>query len=505
MFIILCIVLWAPLDAADAAEKPWLSGSIFPAWYNQKAAKIIGHHYKKNQSAEQNGAALASAVQSLKAGQHLIIEGGTYSVNKVWDVILHGTAKDPIAISAAPRHKVIITRPDRKQNVMNVGMNTQKPTAYVCFRGLEFRGGSSVVRFFHCSNVWLDQCHLHDGGNVGLSANTYDTDHIYITRNHIHDPGPASATSEGMYLGGNDGKVVMRNSVIAYNEVHDCHGTQGDGIELKQGSYDNWIIGNRVYNCDYPCIIAYGNKGKGVNLIENNVCYQSQSEGMQVQGDAIVRNNLVINNDRVSFSTRDHQGSVQNLQVINNTFVSAGNAVELRNWNNKTNMIFANNACYSSGGAGIKIVGGANKAKIAGNIYYGSIDGDGQGFKRSKNGLKDFVALSVDATYRDARPIGGSVLLAAAVPVIQADYDMYHLPRSKKTAHAGAVMPRKKGVGELTVKLSKAKIKGFKKDTADWQREEPGPLWNCEVYKVKRERISVFLPPEADEKKKARK
>jgi len=47
-----------------------------------------------------------------------------------------------------------------------------------------------------------------------------------------------------------------------------CGGTQGDGIEVKQGSHHNWIYSNHVHDTRYPCILVYGTGGKGLNVIE---------------------------------------------------------------------------------------------------------------------------------------------------------------------------------------------------------------------------------------------
>ena len=104
--------------------------------------------------------------------------------------------------------------------------------------------------------------HLHHAGGEGITTNTRDTSHLFITRNHFHDFTNPRATGEAMYLGANHGKVVMSYSVIAQNHVHDCGGTQGDGIEVKQGSHHNWIYRNHVHDTNYPCILAYGTGGK---------------------------------------------------------------------------------------------------------------------------------------------------------------------------------------------------------------------------------------------------
>ena len=168
--------------------------------------------------------------------------------------------------------------------------------------------------------------------DVCLSANSADTHHLYLTRNTIHDGG---GTAEGMYLGGNHGEVIMSESIIALNHVYNCRGNQGDGIEVKQGSWGNVIAENTVHDCNYPCITVYGTGGKQQNMIERNMCYRSLDSVMQVQGEAIVRNNLLIDGKNAAFGSTDHQGKTTNLQVIHNTLVNTNHAFRGGSWNSR--------------------------------------------------------------------------------------------------------------------------------------------------------------------------
>ncbi|MBD3343971.1 MAG: hypothetical protein GF401_02790 [Chitinivibrionales bacterium] len=394
--------------------RPWTESSPFPSWKDTRPLRTITLTFDENKSSTQNGAALAEAIDSLIAGDCLEIGTGTYSVNKWWNVVLHGTWQNPIRIVAAEGAEPVITRPDANQNVMNVAAQSGDTTTFVCFRGLEFTGGSSMLRLYRCANVWVDSCELHDGGNVGITANSANTEYLYLTRNHVYNPGPSNATSEGMYLGANNSAYVMRYSVIAFNTIHDCGGTQGDGIEIKQGSYNNWIVGNYVYDTNYPCIIAYGTDGKGINVIENNTVLRSNSNTMQVQGEAIVGNNLIISGGGDAFHCHDHQGQTTNLQVIHNTIVNDGLACRLSSWNGRENMVFANNAVYSTGTA-LNFPNGSSGVTIAGNVVYGSVSKASGGYEEG-TGLQDFMDITWDGTHYDARPSSGSPLIGAAGP-----------------------------------------------------------------------------------------
>jgi hypothetical protein len=349
-------------------------------------------------------------MRSLVAGQALEIGAGTYSINHYAQIDLAGTAEAPIWITAAPESKVVITRPNANQNILNVGVN--QPSRYVCFRGLEFVGGSHGLRLYDCHDVWVDRCTIHHTGDVGLSANARDTRRLFITRNEISYTG---GTGEGMYLGGNHASVIMSQSVIALNHVHHTNQevSQGDGIEVKQGSWGNWIAENRVHDCNYPCILVYGTGGQPPNIVERNVCFRSNDNAMQIQGECLVRNNLVIAANGSAFASQPHQGDPKQMTVVHNTFVNSGNCVRLNSWGAGADMIFANNACYSQGNYAIRAVTGISGVTFQGNVCYGSTSSGITGFTPGA-GLQDFIGLSWDASLQDATPSPDSPLLQAA-------------------------------------------------------------------------------------------
>lgn len=205
-----------------------------------------------------------------------------------------------------------------------------------------------------------------------------------------------------MYLGANHGEHIMSESVIALNHIHDCKGSQGDGIEVKQGSWGNLIVGNDIHDTQYPCITVYGTAGKAVNVIERNLCRRSDDSAMQVQGEAIVRNKLLIGGKGSGFASTDHQGRSLNLQVIHNTIVNIGDAFKGSSWNAREGMILANNVFYSRDKSAIHFPQGREGVLITGNVILG--DAPKQGTTAGR-GLEDFVSLSWDGEKYDATPV----------------------------------------------------------------------------------------------------
>jgi hypothetical protein len=400
-----------------------------PAWAGIAPKRTIALAPAATDTPAARGEALVKAVAALQPGDCLTLAGGTYSVERMWDVQVSGTEQAPVWITAEKGATPVITRPDARQNTINVGQG--KPVEFLCLRGLEITGGSHGVRLGKCRHVWVDQCHIHHTGNVCLSANSQDTSRLFITRNHIHH---GDGHAEGLYLGGNNGKPVMSESIIALNHIHDCYGEQGDGIEVKQGSWGNLIAENDVHDTNYPCITVYGTAGKPRNIIERNLCRNSKDNVMQVQGEAIVRNNILINGGGAGFSSTDHQGKTLNLEVVHNTIINTGHAFRGGSWNGRDGMILANNILCSKNGDALYFPNGSKGVTITGNVTTG---GGPKAGCTPGNGLADFAALTWDAQKHDATP-AAAAKLDHANPKHLLPEDFHGKPRGEKKT-AGAV------------------------------------------------------------------
>ncbi|MFM2141649.1 MAG: hypothetical protein RLZZ476_193 [Verrucomicrobiota bacterium] len=378
--LLLCLLCFTQIVHGAAYQPEW--AAIAPK-------RVIPH-------AGGDGAALVKAVEALQPGDKLEIAAGTYSVERMWDVRVSGTREAPIWITAAEGATVIITRPDAKQNLINIGQGG--PVAFLCLRGLEFTGGSHGMRLGQCEDVWIDQCHIHHNDGPNLTANSGNTRRLFLTRNHLHHGG---GVAEGMYLGANNGDHIMSESVIALNHVHDCRGDQGDGIEVKQGSWGNLIAENHIHDTNYPCITVYGTAGRPVNIIERNLCYNSGDNVMQVQGEAIVRNNVLINGAGAGFASTDHQGKTLNLQVIHNTILNSAHAFRGGSWNGREGMVLANNILYSRDANALLYANGNTGVISTGNVVFG--DGPKDGCVKGR-GFEDFPGVSLDGSKHDATP-----------------------------------------------------------------------------------------------------
>ena len=399
----------APPQAGDVLDLP---AEFQPTWASVEPQRQLHLTYNPALSATDNGEVFKDTLQALQAGDELVISAGTWSVNSFFDVSVSGTSQAPIRVVAAPGARPVLTRPNASQNVINLGSPAFGGIRYFLLRGLEITGGFSGIRIYDGMHVWIDDCEIHHVPGVGLSTNTHDTSHIFVTRNEIHHTGLSGQTGEGMYLGGNFGSVKMSHSVIARNHVHHTGGSQGDGIELKQGSYDNWIVENRVHDTIFPCILAYGTYGEARNRIERNTLMRATFAVLQVQGEALVSDNLIFGGP-TGFNSHDHQDGTRELVFVNNTVVTNGDAARLSDWHNRPGMVLANNALYSGEGEALRFAGGCNGIVVEGNITFGPVVGCSTGWSQG-TGLDDFENASFDGSLENAVPAPGSPLRSVA-------------------------------------------------------------------------------------------
>lgn len=351
---------------------------------------------------------LGQEIAKLKAGDELVLQGGTYTLTSKLTIGVSGTAALPIVIRSKDGETAHITR-DASQNVINVE-NAQ----YVVLRRLEVSKGSHGIRMLASSFITIEDCHIHDTADVALSANVGGSKYqgLIIRRNHIHH---TNGTGEGMYLGCNNDACQMFDSLIEGNYVHHTNQStvsQGDGIEIKQGSYNNIVRDNVIHDTNYPCILVYGTAGKAVNLLERNAMWNCGDHGIQAEADAIIRNNLVLGAKADGIRNQLHQQqSVEDLTIVHNTVLNQGDA--LRSDSISKNVIIANNALYSQNGNALRASGTLTALTVAGNVGMGSTQGVTSGFTGGGSLGADFVDAAFGGAKLNVFPKAGSKLIAA--------------------------------------------------------------------------------------------
>ncbi|HFD12830.1 MAG TPA: hypothetical protein ENJ32_10240 [Crenotrichaceae bacterium] len=315
------------------------------------------------------GDSFENAVESLQPGDVLVIHSGTYSGVGRISISAQGTAQQPVIIKAASGEaRPLITRPANTviQNTINI-----EGASYLTIQGLEISGnGGDAIRVDGPSShdVVLQDLLIHDI-DVGINTKS-DSDHFTIRDNHIYNTGANQGTGEGMYIGCHQGDCALRDSVIEHNLIHDTlpGTTQGDGIEIKLNSENIVIRDNVIYNRPFPGIFVYG--GGTTNLVEGNVVWNSL-EGIAAISDAVVRNNILFDNDTglISFH-HPIVAVVENTSFIHNTVYNNDVGALLR-WEDATDMVFANNAVYSPRKVAIDSNSASNT--VSTNVTLGSV------------------------------------------------------------------------------------------------------------------------------------
>jgi hypothetical protein len=225
--------------------------------------------------------------------------------------------------------------------------------------------------------ITIEDCEVYETGDVAISANSGGTyEGLKILRNHIHH---TNGTGEGMYLGCNNDACRVANSLIEGNYIHHTNRdsvVQGDGIEIKEGSYGNVIRDNVIHDTHYPGILVYSTVGNGPpNVIERNVIWNVNDNTVQMAADAIFRNNIVLGN----VAMQSHQsGSPSNIEIVHNTVISSGSALDVRNVSGP--VLIANNAIYALGTAIRLISGDIGQVQVIENVGDGGTSGASGGY-----------------------------------------------------------------------------------------------------------------------------
>ena len=358
------------------------------------------------------GDSFEDAVESLQAGDLLIVHAGTYADEGRISIAAQGTAGQPIVIrSANGEARPLITRTASApiQNTINI-----EGSSYLTIQGLEITGnGGDAVKFGEqpSDHVILENLLIHD---IDTGINTkVNTNNLTIRNNEIYNTGANDGTGEGLYIGCHDGSCSTSDSIINDNLIHDTlpGTTQGDGIEVKLNSQNIIIRDNVIYNRPFPGIFVYG--GGDVNIVEGNVVWNSL-EGIAAISDARVRNNILFDNETgiVSFH-HEIVPVIENTRFVNNTLYNNTLGVSLR-WQDASNMRFANNAVYSPGQVAID----SNTASqtVSSNLVVGDVfdtsnnPADDSRFIAGRSAALDFN----DAANHDFWPTAQSPAIGAA-------------------------------------------------------------------------------------------
>jgi Right handed beta helix region len=233
---------------------------------------------------------LFATIGSLDAGDEVVVHAGTYRSPGYFAARWTGTTDAPIVVRGAKgeRRPVLVGR--APQDI--IGLDG----SHFTLSHVELRGGDDALRLGNVDHATLEDFEIHGVDDVGISCNVpgHVCDGVTIRDSDIHDTG-RRYFGEGLYLGCHDAGCAFRNGLVEDNVVHDMGGSQGDGIEIKAGSYNNTVRDNTLYRTRFPGITVFGYDapvGKP-NRVERNSVWRTRHDGIRVVGRGIVSDNVV--------------------------------------------------------------------------------------------------------------------------------------------------------------------------------------------------------------------
>jgi hypothetical protein len=378
-----------------------------------------------------SGDDLFGTLSTLVAGDTVTVHAGSYATPGFLQVAWTGTAAAPITIQVAPGDHVVITGTPA-QNVINIS------GSYFVLDGFELTGGSQGIRLMSVDHARLQNLSIHDIGDVGISCNFEpdSCDSIVVFHDEIFNTGNNGGTGEGMYLGCNNAACTLTNSEISDNYVHDTGGSQGDGIEIKEGSYGNVVHDNVIVRSNYPGFTMYGYNGaQPQNQLLRNLVWHSKDSGIQIVGQILVANNLILDSAIDGIDSKPSQDyTPHDVTIVHNTVIgaTAGACFHTDNWATETAQVVANNALYCDGGAAINISDGASALAVIGNNI--GLGTSTVAFTLGGSLVADFV----DSTNANDYPASGSPLVDTGDPANTVSDDFNATPRTDGKPDVGA-------------------------------------------------------------------
>jgi hypothetical protein len=280
-----------------------------------------------------------TVVMNLAPGDVVEVSGGPYTspggaVHQTWA----GTAAAPILVRAAPGMRPVLNA-TAGNNVLDVD------GSYFTLRGFELVGGDIGFRFGADQHATLEDLDIHNQIDQGISCNRtgQSCDSITIRAVEIANTG-GTMTGNGISLGCADMSCTASNTVVEGCYIHDLAGSGGAGISVWYG--DNNILRDNVFaRTSGPGMELQVSAATQPDIIERNYVTAAMDNGIQLEGMAIIRNNIVTGGTNDGISSRLELGvNPVNLQIVHNTIIGAASAcVRGANWSG-TSQVISNNA-----------------------------------------------------------------------------------------------------------------------------------------------------------------
>ena len=301
---------------------------------------------------------LQAKIAALNFGDTLYFNEGTYNWNDALRfgpgyTALPASAGQTITLAAAPG---AVTKPHVICTTSGQNAVDMNDVSYFTFKGIEFSGGSNGFKLNNSSYITIENCHVHNtaGPAIDLKLATH---HITVRGCEIDHPG---GTGECFYIGSSSSEVnhQVNNCLIEQNLIHGTRAaSQGDGVELKYMTYANIVRDNVLFDLGYPGIFVYGHPTRtadaDLTVVEGNVIFDTDDNGIQTYGCAVIRNNIIFGTGSRGIEVRKYIDPVRQVRIVNNTLwdcndTASDGGITLNTLSDASGVVLANNCVYST-------------------------------------------------------------------------------------------------------------------------------------------------------------
>lgn len=372
---------------------------------------------------------LVGLTQSLGPGDEVVLANGNYPIESTLVISTLGTEDAPVTLRARSPGQAILQVAPNAEGVRPGTLLRVDAASWVTLSGLVLQGDETWTqvedpRYYglvinESSQITVRDVEVHSVNRTAVYLSGNNTD-IRLEKLNVHDV----ADGAGIYVGCSDASCWTTGLVIDKSWVHDIQGANASGVVLSHGTQGATLTDTVIYATTRFGLYLGSTERGAENVVERNAIWSAVEAGVLVEGNAMLRNNLIFNVDGRGIWTRNpDRGSWSDLVISYNTIAdTTGWAAELDDWQEADGrLVLSSNALCNPIGYGVQLdLVQADTALpdtpgyITQNVVCGLVEGldSFAGELLPGGGYTDFS----DAEGWDFYPVNGAALLDAGDP-----------------------------------------------------------------------------------------
>ncbi|MCP4424931.1 MAG: hypothetical protein GY803_10590 [Chloroflexi bacterium] len=269
------------------------------------------------------------AADTLQAGDTVYVRAGTY--NEMVEPANSGSAGISIVYAAYPDDTVTLDGSGLALDDWS-GLFALFEVDYIAISGFRLINSDSAgILVDECEHIIIEKNYTYNTVSSGIGV--WGSGHVLVDGNEVE-------------LANNDGEQENITIAISHDfEVRNNHvhhggpgGNGGEGIDIKDGSHDGVVYGNRVHNLNRVGIYVDAWDKHTYNIeVYGNVVYDIAAMGFSLASEAgglleniQIYNNIAYGNKYVGLWVSDccddlaASHPIRHIEIINNTFYNNG-------------------------------------------------------------------------------------------------------------------------------------------------------------------------------------